>query len=95
MRAAGADRATALEADLAFHVALARATHNGALTAAVMGVREVLRGLIGERVVDLPEAIRQHEEILGCVEAGDAEGARAAIGRHMTWISGTLDGVTS
>jgi GntR family transcriptional repressor for pyruvate dehydrogenase complex len=92
MRAAGADRTTALEADLAFHVALARATHNGALTAAVMGVREVLRGLIGERVVDLPEAIRQHEEILGCVEAGDADGARAAIGRHMTWISQTLDG---
>jgi DNA-binding GntR family transcriptional regulator len=55
----------------------------------------VLRGLLGERVVDLPEAIRQHEEILGCVETGDADGARAAIGRHMTWISGTLDGVTS
>jgi GntR family transcriptional repressor for pyruvate dehydrogenase complex len=92
MRRASDDRGVALEADLAFHLAMARATHNGALIAAVTGVREVLRGLIRERVVDMDEAIRQHEAILARIEARDAEGARAAVAGHMTWILETLDG---
>lgn len=91
MRSASGDRGAALEADLAFHLAMARATHNGALIAAVTGVREVLRGLIRERVVDMDEAIRQHETILARIEARDAEGARAAVADHMTWIFDTLE----
>jgi len=92
MRSASDDRGAALEADLAFHLAMARATHNGALIAAVTGVREVLRGLIRERVVDMDEAIRQHETILARIAAQDAEGARAAVADHMTWIFDTLEG---
>lgn len=92
MRSASDDRGAALEADLAFHLAMARATHNGALIAAVTGVREVLRGLIRERVVDIDEAIRQHETILARIQAQDGEGARAAVAEHMTWIFDTLEG---
>ena len=90
MRAVPGDTRASLEADLAFHLAMARATHNGALIAAVTGVREVLRGLIHERVVDIDTAIAQHEEILAAIEAGDSEGARDAVARHMRWISETL-----
>ena len=71
---------------------MARATHNGALIAAVTGVREVLRGLIRERVVDIDEAIRQHETILARIQAQDGGGRRAAVAEHMTWIFDTLEG---
>lgn len=90
MRASADDTSAALEADLAFHFALARASHNGALIAAITGIREVLRGLIRERVVDIDTAIAQHEEILARIEARDGEGARDSVARHMTWISETL-----
>ena len=94
MQSASEDRGAALEADLAFHLAMARATHNGALIAAVTGLREVLRGLIRERVIDMDEAIRQHEAILARIVAQDAEGARAAVADHMTWIFETLESGT-
>jgi GntR family transcriptional repressor for pyruvate dehydrogenase complex len=91
-----AERHHALDADLAFHLAMARASHNGALIAAITGVREVLRGLIAERVIDLDEALHQHRDILDQIIAGDAEKARASVARHMAWISQTLaDGQNS
>lgn len=86
-------RHNALDADLAFHLAMAGASHNGALIAAITGVREVLRELIAERVIDLEEALNQHRVILDRIIAGDAEAAREAVSRHMTWISQTLETV--
>ena len=80
----------ALDADLAFHLAMARASHNGALIAAITGVREVLRGLIAERVIDLDEALHQHRDILDQIIRGDADKARASVATHMEWISQNL-----
>ena len=90
LRAAGGDLRAALDADRAFHLALARASHNGALIAAITGVREVLGALIASKLIDAETAARQHAAILGRIEAGDATGAAAEASAHMDWIAGTL-----
>lgn len=82
------DRTKALEADLNFHVALARASGNGALVASVMAVRTVWRQRLANRDFDINEAIAQHQLIIETVVARDVEGARRRVADHMSWIAG-------
>ncbi|MBX3199592.1 MAG: FadR family transcriptional regulator [Labilithrix sp.] len=77
-------------ADLAFHRSLALASRNAAFPL-VMGVlRSAISSHLGEalhREADLPGAIarltREHEAILGAIEAGRGERARALVTKHI------------
>jgi len=79
----------ALEADLDFHVALARASKNGAFSATVMGVRTALSATIDTRNFNIDEAIAQHQLIVEAIVARDEEAARQRADEHMEWIAGT------
>lgn len=83
------DVRTALEADLDFHVALARASRNGALVASILGMRTVLSKNLQDRIFDIDGAIGQHQLIVEAIVAHDEEGARKAVGEHMDWIAST------
>jgi GntR family transcriptional repressor for pyruvate dehydrogenase complex len=81
-----ADRFQAMEADLAFHVAIGRASQNGALAGSIVAVRSVLRGLINDYGYDIDEAIFQHQLILEAIAARDVKLARERVSEHMRWI---------
>jgi len=82
-----ADRKKAMEADLAFHVAIGRASGNGALAGTIAAVRSVLRGLINNYSYDIDEAIFQHQLILESIAGRDVKSARERVSDHMSWIS--------
>jgi GntR family transcriptional repressor for pyruvate dehydrogenase complex len=81
------DRKKAMEADLAFHVAIGRASRNGALAGMIVAVRSVLRGLINNYSYDIDEAIFQHQLILESIAGRDVKAARERVSAHMSWIS--------
>lgn len=75
-----------VRAGVAFHRALCEATGNAVLRT----VWEAIAGLIEKsqrRIIGIPgqpgEALRQHENLLEAVEAGDAERAARAMREHM------------
>lgn len=81
------DRVKAMDADLAFHVAIGRASGNGAIAGSIVAVRTVLKGLIDNYSYDIDEAIFQHQLILETIAGRDAEAARQRVSEHMSWIS--------
>lgn len=85
--------------DVAFHMEIARATGNSALTWFTDAIRAELmevmvrvrsyredRGLIGNEQ-------EQHAEIARCIGAGDADGAVRAMTAHMTSSTGLVNAV--
>lgn len=86
MEAAIADRPAFAAADVAFHVALARATHNELfviLLDSIAGVMFRVREL-GGRLPSAPQhALRFHRKIFRKVRAQDVEGARQAMLEHL------------
>lgn len=74
------------QADLDFHLALARAAHNPFLSILLEPLMGQLRDVIIEGFV-IPGAVerglRAHEQIYACIVAHDAEGASAAIIEHL------------
>lgn len=82
------DKEKFLDADLNFHVALARASGNGALAASVMGVRAIWRQMLINQDIDQNEAIAHHMLILEAVISHDVERARSEVANHMDWIAG-------
>lgn len=80
------DRIKAMEADLAFHVAIGRASRNGALAGTIVAVRSVLRGLINNYSYDIDAAIFQHQLILEAIAGRDVKAARERVSEHMSWI---------
>ena len=75
-----------VDADVEFHVLLARSTRNEVLLAMLDPVVELLRasrGVSASRPGSARRALREHEEILRRVEAGDAEGARQRMRVHL------------
>ena len=80
---------TGVDADTAFHFALASATHNSALVKVVSAVEDILRR---SRDLSLQEpgrpqrSLASHRQILKSVRAGDAEGARQAMEHHLTAV---------
>ena len=75
-----------VDADVEFHALLARSTGNEVLLTMLDPVVELLkasRRVSASRPGSALRALREHEEILGCVEAGDAEGARERMRAHL------------
>jgi len=86
MDAAAVDARRFLDADVEFHLALARATHNRFLVDALMGVRTLLtRDLelsaeVGvRRFGGLQIAVAEHRAVVDALEQGDEIGARDAM----------------
>lgn len=81
---------TPLEADGAFHAAVAQASGNAVLLETVQTYWHSRHGRLFERLGGHFEsrsvwrlAIAEHEAVLAAIEGRDAEGARAAMQRHM------------
>lgn len=76
----------AAELDVAFHRAIAQATQNDLFPVLLDAIGPVLLE-VRRRAFDDPElrsyAIEAHREILAAIAAGDADGARAAMRRHL------------
>jgi GntR family transcriptional repressor for pyruvate dehydrogenase complex len=75
-----------VKADLAFHVALAKASHNSVLARFLSELRPLMRRWMEQirsvtRGYDLVK--EQHGEILRAVEAHDVEGAQSALSNHL------------
>jgi DNA-binding FadR family transcriptional regulator len=86
MESAAADARRFLDADVDFHLALARATHNRFLSSALSGVRTLLtRDLelsaeVGvRRFGGLQIAVAEHRAVVDAVEQGDEVAAREAM----------------
>ena len=75
-----------VDADVEFHVLLARSTRNEVLLTMLDPVVELLRAsreVSASRPGSARRALREHEEIVRHVEAGDAEGARQRMRLHL------------
>jgi DNA-binding FadR family transcriptional regulator len=86
MEAAAVDPSRFLEADIDFHLTLARSTHNRFLSSALSGVRTLLtRDLelsaeVGvRRFGGLQIAVAEHRSVVDAIELGDAVAARDAM----------------
>ena len=80
---------TGVDADTAFHFALASATHNSALVKVVSAVEGILQ-LSRDRSLQEPgrakRSLESHRQILEKVRSGDSEGARKAMEYHLTSV---------
>ena len=80
---------TGVDADTAFHFALASATHNSALIKVVSAVEGILR-LSRDQSLQEPgraqRSLASHRQILDNVRAGDAAAAREAMEYHLTSV---------
>ncbi len=75
-----------VDADVEFHALLARSTRNGVLLTMLDPVVELLRAsreVSASQPGSARRALREHEEILRRVEAGDADGARQQMRLHL------------
>jgi DNA-binding FadR family transcriptional regulator len=74
------------DADLAFHLGIARATHNPFLSILLEPLVDQLREVIAEGYL-VPGAtdkgLQAHERIFNCIQNGDADGAYQAIMEHL------------
>jgi GntR family transcriptional repressor for pyruvate dehydrogenase complex len=74
------------DADLDFHLGVARATHNPFLSAILEPLVAQLHEVIAEGYL-VPGAVetgfRAHQRILKCIESGDGEGAYRAMMNHL------------
>jgi GntR family transcriptional repressor for pyruvate dehydrogenase complex len=80
---------TGVEADTAFHFALAAATHNSALIKVVSAVEDVLQRSRGQSMEEpgrRQRSLASHRQILARVEAGDAPGAQHAMDHHLAVV---------
>lgn len=84
-----------VEADVAFHLAIARATGNQSLFQVMRSIRSLLQVWI-HRVAyapgTRPATWAEHEAVLAAIEAGDAAAARRAMGGHMEGAADRLVG---
>jgi GntR family transcriptional repressor for pyruvate dehydrogenase complex len=80
------DKVKWAQADVAFHAALAAATHNELFVVLLASVTQVMI-LIRQLAYDVPGAVRaatqHHRQILARVRKGDAEGARQSMRAHL------------
>jgi GntR family transcriptional repressor for pyruvate dehydrogenase complex len=86
MRAAGSDVDAYVEADIAFHLQIARASGNGVLANLLTSLRSLLR-VWADRVLhhagETDTSLAMHEPIVKAISDHDAERARAAMRAHM------------
>ncbi|SJM48043.1 Transcriptional regulator, GntR family [Actinomycetales bacterium JB111] len=80
------DYAICMDADLAFHMAVARATHNPFVLAIVQPVNVVLRDVYRKPIEYLAtqtDTVAEHTSIADAIAAGDARAARKATALHL------------
>ena len=80
---------TGVDADTAFHFALASATHNSALVKVVSAVADILRNSRDHSLQEFGRphrSLASHRQILNMIEAHDAEGAKQAMENHLTSV---------
>ena len=89
---------TGVDADTAFHFALATATHNTALVKVVSAVEDVLRQS-RDQTLQQPgrpqRSLDSHREILKTIRSGDHLGARSAMEHHLTAVEPSSSVLTS
>jgi GntR family transcriptional repressor for pyruvate dehydrogenase complex len=76
-----------VDADVEFHSLLARGAGNGVLLTMLDPIVDLLRAsrrVSASRPGSARRALGEHEEILRCVEVGDAEGARREMRAHLS-----------
>jgi len=86
MRESVARGESILEADMAFHLAIADAAHNQVLRNAVQLLRNLIRQWIVLKLMipNVPaKVLKQHEKIFKAIRARDAAGARRAMWDHL------------
>lgn len=86
MRDAIRSGASILDADMAFHLAVATAAHNEVLRNAVQLLRNLMRQWIYLKLLipDVPgKVLKRHEAIYAAIHRRDVEGARAAMWKHL------------
>jgi len=79
--------------DIAFHVAVAQASHNNILMNALLLIRNLLHNWIGStlRIQGVAErALQQHQRIFLAVAKKDPAGARAAMQNHLQEMAAFL-----
>jgi len=75
-----------LEADLAFHLAIASAAHNEVLRNAVQLLRNLMRQWLYFKLLlpDVPQiVVKRHETVLQAIRRRDPSAARAAMRKHL------------
>jgi GntR family transcriptional repressor for pyruvate dehydrogenase complex len=76
----------ALQEDLAFHIAVARAAHNAVLASLVGLITPDILRLGGEQQTcsrtRLPVVVDEHQRVVRAIEAGDTEAAARAMAEH-------------
>lgn len=97
---AGGDPAVEAQADAAFHLAIAQASHNAVLHSVMSSMFGLLRASISESLTKLYSVPRtrehlsdQHSRLMDAILAGDAEGARDASDDHIGFIEATIRSV--
>jgi GntR family transcriptional repressor for pyruvate dehydrogenase complex len=86
MRASVEAGISIMDADMAFHLAVARAAHNGVLQNAVQLLRNLMRQWIYLKLMipDVPaRVLHQHVAIYEAIRRRDAEAARATMHKHL------------
>jgi GntR family transcriptional repressor for pyruvate dehydrogenase complex len=83
------DRDAYASADVRFHVAVAAATGNRVALHAMHAIRDLLERAL-EQVYGIPgsaaRSLEQHRQILGAIQAGEAEEARGRMRTHLTRV---------
>jgi DNA-binding FadR family transcriptional regulator len=73
------------EADVAFHDALAIATHNGIIIAISAGLHKAMHtSMLAQALVHIEEGARSHRTVYDAIVARDPVRAREAMEFHMT-----------
>ena len=87
------DRDSFPECDVAFHAALARATHNELFSLLLDSMADIMIKVrqLGFEVPDMPmRALKHHCAIFEQIRVGDAEGARQAMREHLIESEDTM-----
>jgi GntR family transcriptional repressor for pyruvate dehydrogenase complex len=92
------DRTNLAELDAAFHLAIADSTHNIALAHVMHGIHTLIREGMRQyhRLIDYDDAkerqlLTQHQAIFDAVMTRDAQKARKAAERHLTFVRELYD----
>jgi GntR family transcriptional regulator, transcriptional repressor for pyruvate dehydrogenase complex len=84
------DPDTFVDADIDFHAAMVRATHNTILDTMLASIAGILRAERLRRAVESPVnidgAVSQHEQIYTAIVDGDAKLAAARVSRHLRYV---------
>lgn len=93
MRQSGDDKERFVEADIAFHLEVAKIANNSVLSDILHSIRALLRVWITRAVSvsgQIEQTLAEHTAIYHAISAGDADAAAAAMEKHMESASARL-----